>query len=131
MTNMKIAIATTGDKGLHDQVSPVLARTKTFTIVEIKDNKVGQVKVLKNPAASLSRGRGPVVIRLLEKEGVNVVIASEFGTGLSALLDQRRIQKFAVKPKTPVIDVVREFAFSFLKLVLANNNEKQRFETGE
>lgn len=131
MTTMKVAIATVDDEGLHDQVSPVLARTKTFTIVEIKDTKVGQVKVLKNPAASLSRGRGPVVIRLLEKEDINVVIASEFGMGLSALLDQHRIQKFAVKPKTPVMDVVREFAFSFLKLVLANNNEKQRFEAGE
>ena len=118
MTATKVAIATVADKGLHDQVSQVFAKTETFTIVAIEDNKVRDVKVLKNPAATLSRGRGPVVVKLLVKEGVNVVIASEFGPGISALLEQRRIKKMKVKPKTPVIDVVREFAFSFLKLCI-------------
>lgn len=118
MTATKVGVATVTDKGLHDQVSSVFAKTETFTIVAIEDTKVRDVKVLKNQVATLSRGRGPVVVKLLVKEGVNVVIASEFGPGISALLEQRQIKRMKVKPKTPVIDVVREFAFSFLKLCI-------------
>lgn len=113
MTPVKVGIATIGDKGLQDQVSQTFGRTETFTIVSIENDKVKEVRVLENSAFSLSHGRGPVVIRLLIKERVNVVIASEFGPGLSVLLEQHGIKRVKVKPKTPVTNVIREFAFSF------------------
>jgi predicted Fe-Mo cluster-binding NifX family protein len=51
MSVTKVAIATINDKGLHDQVSETFARAKTFTLVNIEDNTVKAVKVVKNPAA--------------------------------------------------------------------------------
>lgn len=116
MSAMKVAIATVSRKGLNDQVSTAFARTQTFTIIEVKDNKVKNVKVIMNPAVSQSHGRGPLVVQTLVGQGVNVVIASEFGPSVSAMLDMHRIRKIIVKPKTPVMDVIRELAFSFLKL---------------
>lgn len=118
MSVTKVAIATINDKGLHDQVSEAFAKAKTFTLVNIEDNKVKDVKIVKNPAASKTHGRGPVVVQTLLDHNVNVVIGSEFGPGISAMLDKHRIRRMKVKPKTPVIDVVREFAFSSLKLCI-------------
>ena len=65
MSVTRVAIGTTGNKGLHDQVSEAFARSKTFTLVNIENNKVKHVRVVKNPAASKPHGRGPVVIQTL------------------------------------------------------------------
>lgn len=116
MNVTKVAIATVSDKGLKDQVSTAFAKTETFTIIELENSKVKGVEIVKNPAVSLERGRGPLVVQTLKKCNVNVAIASEFGPGVSATLEKHRIQKIIVKPGTPVMDVVREFAFSILKL---------------
>jgi predicted Fe-Mo cluster-binding NifX family protein len=40
MSITRVAIGTMGDKGLHDQVSEVFAQAKTFTVVNIENNKV-------------------------------------------------------------------------------------------
>jgi len=118
MSVTRVAIGTTGNKGLHDQVSEAFARAKTFTLVNIENNKVKDVKVVKNPAASKTHGRGPIVVQTLLAHNVNVVIGSEFGPGISAMFDKHRIHRMKVEPKTPVMDVVKEFAFSFLKLCI-------------
>jgi len=118
MSITRVAIGTTGDKGLHDQVSEAFARAKTFTLVNIENNKVKDVNVVKNPAASKTRGRGPIVVQILLDHNVNVVIGSEFGPGISAMFDKHRIHRIKVKAKTPVMDVVKEFAFSSLELCI-------------
>ena len=115
---LRIAIPTKGKGGLKDVVSDVFGRANTFTLVNIENNKVKDVNVVKSPAASKTRGRGPVVVQTLLNHNVNVVIGSEFGPGISAMFDKHRIRRMKVESKTPVMDVVREFAFSFLKLCI-------------
>jgi predicted Fe-Mo cluster-binding NifX family protein len=112
MNTVKVAIATVDKKGLRDQVSAAFARTPTFTLVEIRDNKVKNVKTIVNPAASKSHGRGPLAVQTLSRN-VSTVVASEFGPSVSAMLDAHRIHKLMVKPKTPVIDVIKELRFAF------------------
>jgi len=109
MTATKVAIATISDKGLNDQVSPVFAKAKTFTVVEIEDNKVRDVKILQNPAASLSHGKGPIVVQVLVNQGINAIIASEFGPNVSAMLDQNQVNRIVTKPKTLAMDAIKEF----------------------
>jgi predicted Fe-Mo cluster-binding NifX family protein len=107
MGRVRLAVATNGSKGLGDEVADAFALAKTLTLATIDGNKV-HVEVLKNPAAALSHGRGRTVIRMLAGEGVNVVVASEFGPGASVLLEQSKIRKVVVRAGTIVGDIIRD-----------------------
>lgn len=63
--SLRVAVATAGDKGLKDVVSYEFGHSRTFTIVDIENGKIEHVEVIKNPATSLSHGKGPVVAKHL------------------------------------------------------------------
>jgi predicted Fe-Mo cluster-binding NifX family protein len=46
--------------GLNDVVSEVFGKAKTFTLVDVENGEVKDVKVVDNPAASYEYGSGPV-----------------------------------------------------------------------
>ena len=106
LSNVKVAVATRGSKGLSDEVADAFGRAKTFTIIKV-DGKRAQVKIIANPAVSYERGRGRAVVQMLLDEGVNVVIAGEFGPGATAFLQRGKIDKIVAKAGTRVIDVLR------------------------
>lgn len=108
MQKRKIAVPTKGDKGLKDAVSDVFGRAKAFTIIDIEDNTVVKVAVIQNPAASYKHGAGPVVVKTLTDLGVNVVIAGEFGPGVSTLLEHFNVAKIEVKPGTSVAEAIKK-----------------------
>jgi predicted Fe-Mo cluster-binding NifX family protein len=107
MGKVKLAVATNGSKGLGDEVASAFALAKTFTLATVDRNRV-HVEVLKNPAVALSHGRGRTVVQVLKERGVDIVVASEFGPGASALLEQSGIRKVVVKAGTMVSDVIRD-----------------------
>jgi predicted Fe-Mo cluster-binding NifX family protein len=83
MVKRRIAVATDGKKGLEDVVSNVFGRAKTFTIVDAEDEKIINVSILENPALAYAHGAGPIAIKTLIDDGVEVVIANELGVGAS------------------------------------------------
>ena len=105
---MKIAVPTKGDGGLGDIVSEVFGRAKSFTIVEVINDKVQNVKVIENPALSYKHGAGPIVVKTLVDAGVNVVISGELGPGASALLEQHNVKRVTVKPGITVSEAIKE-----------------------
>ena len=105
---MRVAIATCGDKGLHDFVSPDFGHSKTFTIVEIEDGKVKSVEVMNNPAGNLERRRGPTIAKALANKNVSTVISGEIGPGASSTLEQLGIRILIVRPGRKVEEVLRE-----------------------
>jgi len=107
MSKIKIAIATVESKGLGDEVAGTFATSNTLTLASIDGNRV-HLEVLKNPGASLTHGRGQVVVQLLKSKGVETVVASEFGPGASALLNQSRIDKVIVRAGTKISDIIRD-----------------------
>jgi len=107
LNRIRIAIPTKGDKGVEDIVSDVFGRSETFTIVDISDGTIRNVKVVKNPAASYKHGAGPIVVKMLADMEVTAVTAREFGLGASTLLDQNNIKKFEVKADTPVREAIK------------------------
>lgn len=107
MDKIRLAIPTKGDKGIEDFVSDVFGRAETFTIIDISDGSIINVKVVKNPAASYKHGAGPIAIKMLADMGVTAVAAREFGLGASTLLDQNNIKKYKVKVDTPVKEAVK------------------------
>ncbi|HID16941.1 TPA: hypothetical protein EYP26_01455, partial [Candidatus Bathyarchaeota archaeon] len=55
---------------------------------------------------SYSHGAGPIAVKTLVDMGVNAIVASELGIGVSMLLDQKNIRKFKVKAGVPVREAV-------------------------
>jgi predicted Fe-Mo cluster-binding NifX family protein len=94
---MKLAIPTNGEKGLEDTVSKVFGKAKTFTILEVKNSIIGNVEVIKNPAASYKHGAGPIVVIMLADKKVDIVAARELGLGASTLLEHNGIRRFKVE----------------------------------
>ena len=108
MGKLRIAVATNEKKGLDDVVSNVFGRAKTFTIVDTDDEKITGVTILENSAASYHHGAGPIAVKMLVDEGVEVVLAHELGIGASELLKQHNITVMSVKPGTKVGDVTKK-----------------------
>ena len=117
MSKVKVAIATKGPAGLWDEVSEFFAKTKTFTLATVKDNKV-HIEVLQNPGAALLCGRGRTTVQTLRDRGVNVVVTSELGLGASALLEQGKIDRVIVRAGTRVSDVIRDKLYKKHKRLL-------------
>jgi predicted Fe-Mo cluster-binding NifX family protein len=105
---LRVAIPTKADKGLEDVVSEVFGKAKTFTIVDVEDGQIRNVRVIDNPGASYEYGSGPIAVKTLVDLKVNYVLAAELGPGASELLKHHGIKKVLIKPNTKVIDAVRE-----------------------
>lgn len=91
---------------MRDVVSEVFARASTFTIIDIVDGEVREVKVEENTASRLKQGTGPIVARNLKEKGVNVVIAGELGPGAATLLEMSGIRMVRVPPGEKVSKAV-------------------------
>ena len=107
MAKCRIAVATDGKNGLEDAVSNVFGRAKTFTIVDVEDERVTNVSILENPARSYPHGAGPIAIKTLIDKGVEVVIANEIGIGASDILKQHNITYIQAKPGTKTRNAIK------------------------
>jgi predicted Fe-Mo cluster-binding NifX family protein len=108
LRKLRIAIPTKGKGGLKDVVSDVFGRANTFTIVNVDNEEIKDVKILENPAVSYKHGAGPIVVKMLIDAGVNMVLATELGPGASALLQQHNVTTIAAKSGTSVKEAVRK-----------------------
>jgi len=104
---LRIAIPTKDQGGLEDFVSDVFGRANTFTIVDVEKGAVKNVRVLENPAVSYEHGAGPIVVKMLIDSGVNMVIAAEFGPGVSTLLDQHKVTRITVHAGSSVSESLK------------------------
>ena len=108
MGKLRIAVATNEKNGLGDVVSNVFGRARTFTIVDAEDEKITGVTILENSAVSYHHGAGPIAVKMLVDEGVEVVLANELGIGASELLKQHNITIIPVKPGTNVEEAIKK-----------------------
>ncbi len=108
MGKLIVAVPTKAHAGLDDAVSEIFGKAKTFTIVDVEDDKVKNVQVIDNPASSYKYGSGPIAVKTLVDLEVNMVITAELGPGASALLEQHNIRTILVKPNTKVADSIKE-----------------------
>jgi predicted Fe-Mo cluster-binding NifX family protein len=105
---LRIAIPSKAQGGLEDVVSDVFGRANAFTIVDVEKGVIKNVKVLENPAVSYQHGAGPIVVKMLIDAGVNVVIAAEFGPGVSTLLDQHKVTKITVRAGNSITESIKD-----------------------
>ena len=109
---MRIAVASNGKKGLEDTVSDVFGRAETFTIIDVEDDQVKEVKVIENPGAKYQYGCGPIAVKTLVDLGVDAVIAPEFGPSVSSILEQHGVKKHRTKSGIKVEEALKEFLSS-------------------
>jgi predicted Fe-Mo cluster-binding NifX family protein len=85
----------------------VFGRTKTITIIDIADGKVKDMQILQNPSVAYRFGAGPILVKTLVDMKVNLVVASEFGPGALALIEDHKLVRVTVKPGTPVSEAMK------------------------
>ena len=101
---MKIAISTDSEK-----VSEHFGRCPEFTIVEIKNNKVKDRKIIFNPGHMTS-----FLPKFFKEKGVNYVIAGGAGSRAQELFEQFGI-KLITGIQGKINDVIKEFIKKELK----------------
>ena len=109
MRETKLAIPTKRHGGMKDTVSDVFGRAKTFTIIDVEGKEITKVEVIQNSAASYKHGAGPIAVKTLTDLGVNTVMASEFGPGVTTMLEHFNITKVEVNRGTQVVEAIKEF----------------------
>ncbi|USG99217.1 NifB/NifX family molybdenum-iron cluster-binding protein [Thermococcus argininiproducens] len=105
---MKIVVAT-AKGGLKDFVNQAFGRAPMFTIVDIEEEQIKNIKVAPNPGASASRGAGVQAAQFCINENANVVIAGQFGPNSSQILQASSIKFVSAPPTMTVEEAVRAF----------------------
>ncbi len=100
---MLVAIPTDGEKGLKDKVSSIFARSRTVTLINLEDGVPKSIEVRDNPAAELSQGAGPLMVKSLKDWGVQMVLTGEVGPGSSTIAGAFGIKMVKVEPGVSVL----------------------------
>ncbi|AIF69701.1 hypothetical protein PAP_06520 [Palaeococcus pacificus DY20341] len=103
---MRIAIPSSNRGGLEDAVAPVFARAPTFTIVDVENDEITNVKTLQNQAVYAGGGAGPMAVQMLINEGVDTVIVPQIGPNAVGALQAAGIKYYTFAPGTPIKEAV-------------------------
>jgi len=103
---LRIAVASEGKQGLNDRVAEKLARAPYYTIIDVEECSVKNVKVVENPAPSFSHGAGPIAVKTLEDEKVEVLIAPKPGGSVQTLLQEHSIRNMTADPGMKVMEAL-------------------------
>ncbi len=72
-------LATTTKGGLDDIITPMFARAPTFTVVEVENKQIKDVKIIQNQASMQPSGAGIAATQTVCNLGVNVVLTGNVG----------------------------------------------------
>lgn len=108
MDKIRIAIATRGHKGLEDKLSKVYGKTKTFTLVDIEDGEVKNVRIVDNPGVTYNQGSGPIASKTLAEMKIDLVIASQLGPGASELLRCHKINTMLADVNSTISEAIKD-----------------------
>ncbi|HIP74983.1 MAG TPA: dinitrogenase iron-molybdenum cofactor [Thermococcus paralvinellae] len=103
---MKIAIPSSTKGGLDDTVAPVFARAPVFTIVEVENGEIKDVRTIQNPAVTAPRGAGIMAVQTLINEGVDTIIAPQLGPNALGAIQAAGIRVYTFQPGTPIREAV-------------------------
>lgn len=106
----KIAVASDQIGGLDDQVSQIFGRCPSFTIVTIEDGEIKESKVVQNQHADEQGGAGIQAAGFLANQGIEVVIAGDFGPNVASVFNESDIVMAPVSGMS-----VRDAVKSYLK----------------
>jgi len=105
---LRVAIPTKNPGGLGGEVDEVFSRAPVFTIVDMNDGEPRKVTIIENAAKSFSHGVGPVSVKILSDNHVELLLAPEIGIGTSTLLEELGIRYVKVEKGAKVSKLLRE-----------------------
>jgi len=103
---MKIAIPSEDDSGLDSEVARHFGRAEYYTIIDLEDGKIKDVRVVKTPFREHNPGDIPV---FLKEEGVEAVLAYGMGWRAQELFNSLGI-KVVTGANGRIRDIVEAFA---------------------
>ena len=103
---MKVAIPTDSGGGLSDIVFNHFGMAPTYTVIEIIENKIGNVEIIDNTSDHFGGSESPV--DLLLNKNVGIVICSNLGPRAMEVLTCQGFDLFFTK-REKVQDVVDKF----------------------
>jgi len=95
---MKIAVSAEGNS-LDSNVDMHFGRCAFFLIVDIKDDKVTDVKVIKNEGSCMSHGAGLSAGEIIGNEGAEKAITGNLGPKAARILEKLGIQAYQAEGK--------------------------------
>ena len=107
---MRIAVPSSKSGGLEDTIATVFARAPVFTIIDIENGEIKDVKVIQNRAMNVPSGAGPMLVQMLIKEGVEAVIVPQLGPNAMAALQAAGIKVYTFPPGTPIKEAVEKIS---------------------
>ncbi|HTN68464.1 MAG: NifB/NifX family molybdenum-iron cluster-binding protein [Bacteroidaceae bacterium] len=101
---MKIAISSEGNT-LLSNIDPRFGRCSFFAFY---DSKTGNTEFIANPAKESAEGAGPASVQFIASQGVERVVAGEFGGKIKSLLDSLHIEMQNEREKT-ISEIIKQF----------------------
>lgn len=105
---MKVALATDDDRGLEAVLSHHFGRCPYYVVVDIEDNKVKDVKSVKNPAYE-SHGEAGEVPGFIKSLGAHVIISGGMGPKAIGFFKQ-----FGIEAVTGVSGMVKNVIEAYI-----------------
>ena len=96
---LRISFSCDEPRNLDSHISARFARSKYFVLVDVDDSwNVINVKTIENPIADTAGGAGVRAAQFLHNEGVNIVVAGNFGPNALTALKQLGVRAVIVTP---------------------------------
>lgn len=96
---MRVAVATQ-QGGLSDQVSPMVGRAPTYTLVKLEDDQIKNSSVMRNQFAQSASGAGVQAAQMLVNEGIEVILGGNFGPNLANIFNRAGVEMYQVQGET-------------------------------
>ena len=103
---MKTAIAASGDSK-ESLMDKRFGRCPFFCIY---DDENGDIVFQKNHGLDAQEGAGPVAVQLLVNEGVQKIVAAEFGGKVKPVLEELKIQMIMMQDERSIEDVINQLS---------------------
>jgi len=117
-----IAIPSIGEGGLNNDMNPRFGRCESFTFVELEEDDVKAIKIVKNRAANAMGGVGVQATQILGENNANIVIVGLLGPNASNALNALNIKIFqAPDKKLKVKEVVNLYIQGKLQQISSSN----------
>lgn len=92
LTEGKIAVPVTDNKGLQSNISSHLGKAPYFVIAAVKKGEIIKFDVIQNPGAKSEEKRGVKAAEALADHQVDIVVTTSTGKGSQYALDAHRIK---------------------------------------
>ena len=122
MSDQIIAVLSQMPGGLDAQIDTRFGRCSVFTIVNLKNDSIGDVKIVTNGGNRAMGGAGPVAAQTIAQEKVTCVVGGNYGPNAANALLQAGITTYGTQPGS-VKDIIALYLANSLPKISGSNSK--------